>query len=263
MCVSWISITVRTTRAKREVSALTWRRIITVSVPKITRGRTARSWRITVATRHVRVQELIVPPFFMHPASPGVTCYVNPLTLWLQWSTAARWRWCRTSPRGRCATSPRTSAAPTGAAGAWRGATSAATVRTASLGPTVTRVSGHTRARRTHTHTHTVYITTQCFCFSDINDCEGSPCGNGGTCIDKVNEYQCICADGWTGPDCQTSEHTYAHTHTQYNYINNNMLLLFYINVHNRDIIITMKQKCNYSTKYKKITKGTIIIIIN
>lgn len=43
---------------------------------------------------------------------------------------------------------------------------------------------------------------------SDINDCESSPCRNGGTCIDKVNAYQCICADGWEGPDCETSTHT-------------------------------------------------------
>ncbi|KAG9344276.1 hypothetical protein JZ751_010945 [Albula glossodonta] len=37
----------------------------------------------------------------------------------------------------------------------------------------------------------------------DINDCESSPCQNGGTCIDRVSMYQCICADGWEGARCE------------------------------------------------------------
>uniref|UniRef100_A0A8C9SXT2 Delta-like protein n=1 Tax=Scleropages formosus TaxID=113540 RepID=A0A8C9SXT2_SCLFO len=49
-------------------------------------------------------------------------------------------------------------------------------------------------------------------CFSlfdtspDINDCESNPCRNGGTCIDRVSVYQCICSDGWEGVHCETSE---------------------------------------------------------
>lgn len=41
---------------------------------------------------------------------------------------------------------------------------------------------------------------------SDINDCESNPCHNGGTCIDKVSVYQCICADGWEGDHCEISK---------------------------------------------------------
>lgn len=41
---------------------------------------------------------------------------------------------------------------------------------------------------------------------SDINDCESNPCKNGGTCIDGVNSYKCICSDGWEGAYCETSE---------------------------------------------------------
>ncbi|KAJ8412759.1 hypothetical protein AAFF_G00117100 [Aldrovandia affinis] len=41
------------------------------------------------------------------------------------------------------------------------------------------------------------------YCHENINDCESSPCQNGGTCIDKVRVYQCICADGWEGERCE------------------------------------------------------------
>lgn len=44
------------------------------------------------------------------------------------------------------------------------------------------------------------------FSFSDINDCESNPCKNGGTCIDGVNSYKCICSDGWEGAYCEASE---------------------------------------------------------
>ncbi|KAJ3606454.1 hypothetical protein NHX12_025975, partial [Muraenolepis orangiensis] len=35
-----------------------------------------------------------------------------------------------------------------------------------------------------------------------INDCAGSPCRSGGTCIDSLNSFQCICPDGWEGRLC-------------------------------------------------------------
>lgn len=54
-----------------------------------------------------------------------------------------------------------------------------------------------------------VFVFFFLFCFSpDINDCESNPCRNGGTCIDKVSVYQCICADGWEGDHCEISECT-------------------------------------------------------
>ena len=40
---------------------------------------------------------------------------------------------------------------------------------------------------------------------ADINDCESNPCRNGGTCIDGVNSYTCICSGGWEGAHCETS----------------------------------------------------------
>ncbi|KAL0983680.1 hypothetical protein UPYG_G00131240 [Umbra pygmaea] len=41
------------------------------------------------------------------------------------------------------------------------------------------------------------------YCHENINDCEGNPCANGATCLDKVSLYQCICGDGWEGDHCE------------------------------------------------------------
>lgn len=41
---------------------------------------------------------------------------------------------------------------------------------------------------------------------SDINDCKVNPCENGGTCVDKVNAFQCICIEGWEGALCSISK---------------------------------------------------------
>ncbi|KAK3912487.1 Protein jagged-1b [Frankliniella fusca] len=44
---------------------------------------------------------------------------------------------------------------------------------------------------------------TMCFSpASDINDCKLNPCLNGGTCVDRVNSFQCICKEGWEGDTC-------------------------------------------------------------
>ncbi|XP_072028805.1 uncharacterized protein [Amphiura filiformis] len=37
----------------------------------------------------------------------------------------------------------------------------------------------------------------------DINECASSPCLNGGTCRDGVNQYTCICLLGYTGLRCE------------------------------------------------------------
>lgn len=46
---------------------------------------------------------------------------------------------------------------------------------------------------------------TNCFS-SDINDCKINPCENGGTCVDRVNAFQCICKEGWEGALCNISK---------------------------------------------------------
>ena len=43
----------------------------------------------------------------------------------------------------------------------------------------------------------------------DIDECASNPCQNVGTCADDVNRYDCTCAAGYTGADCETSRSTY------------------------------------------------------
>ena len=44
------------------------------------------------------------------------------------------------------------------------------------------------------------------FKFSDINECQSSPCENGGICKDFVNGYNCKCDPGYEGPNCEIGE---------------------------------------------------------
>jgi hypothetical protein len=39
--------------------------------------------------------------------------------------------------------------------------------------------------------------------FTDIDDCQNTPCRNNATCTDHVNNYTCTCASGFTGRNCQ------------------------------------------------------------
>ena len=42
-----------------------------------------------------------------------------------------------------------------------------------------------------------------CFHSTDVDECGSNPCQNGGTCQDGLNAYQCNCASGYTGKQCE------------------------------------------------------------
>ena len=42
--------------------------------------------------------------------------------------------------------------------------------------------------------------------FTDVNECERFPCGNGAQCINTVGSYYCVCPVGFQGPDCRVGK---------------------------------------------------------
>uniref|UniRef100_H9GHE2 EGF-like domain-containing protein n=1 Tax=Anolis carolinensis TaxID=28377 RepID=H9GHE2_ANOCA len=44
---------------------------------------------------------------------------------------------------------------------------------------------------------------TGIYCEHDINECDSKPCFNGGTCQDSYGTYKCTCPQGYTGLNCQ------------------------------------------------------------
>ena len=41
------------------------------------------------------------------------------------------------------------------------------------------------------------------FCLADVNECDSTPCQNGGSCIDGIDSFTCKCQNGYTGINCQ------------------------------------------------------------
>jgi len=41
-------------------------------------------------------------------------------------------------------------------------------------------------------------------CFpQDVDDCQSNPCQNGGTCIDEINSFVCLCLPSYGGATCE------------------------------------------------------------
>ena len=47
--------------------------------------------------------------------------------------------------------------------------------------------------------------------FTDTNECDSTPCQNGGTCADQFNKFNCTCPAGYTGATCQTGKWVVCH----------------------------------------------------
>ncbi len=44
---------------------------------------------------------------------------------------------------------------------------------------------------------------TSLYLSPDIDECNSSPCQNGGLCLDHENGYTCFCRGGYTGTNCE------------------------------------------------------------
>lgn len=41
---------------------------------------------------------------------------------------------------------------------------------------------------------------------ADIDDCQSEPCENGGTCVDKIDSFLCLCLPSYGGDTCEKGE---------------------------------------------------------
>ena len=54
-----------------------------------------------------------------------------------------------------------------------------------------------------HTNEKNVFFYSGMFCETEANECIPNPCLNGGTCIDELNNFECLCQPGFSGTNCQ------------------------------------------------------------
>ncbi|KFU87677.1 Neurocan core protein, partial [Chaetura pelagica] len=70
--------------------------------------------------------------------------------------------------------------------------------KSCSISPSSDMGVGMVGGGRGSPHTHSC-----CCVLTDIDDCLSSPCQNGGTCIDEVNSFVCLCLPSYGGSRCE------------------------------------------------------------
>lgn len=50
------------------------------------------------------------------------------------------------------------------------------------------------------------------FCLHEINECNSHPCQNAGICVDGLGSYRCTCPWGYTGKNCQVIKFQTTHS---------------------------------------------------
>jgi len=53
-----------------------------------------------------------------------------------------------------------------------------------------------------------VFNFLPCSLKTDIDDCASHPCKNNGSCTDRVNGFNCSCAPGFNGTQCETGNYS-------------------------------------------------------
>ena len=48
-----------------------------------------------------------------------------------------------------------------------------------------------------------IHLVYECLFKENVDECLSNPCQNGGSCNDGVNGYMCLCADKYTGKNCE------------------------------------------------------------
>ena len=51
-------------------------------------------------------------------------------------------------------------------------------------------------------------VSYSLFMFVEVNECQSNPCLNGGTCVDGLKSYRCICSERYTGDNCELREYS-------------------------------------------------------
>ena len=83
---------------------------------------------------------------------------------------------------------------------------------------------------------------------TDIDDCTSHPCKNNGTCTDRVNGFNCSCAPGFNGTQCETGNY------------NQNYFILYHV-LWGFNIFLSCLQCCIVSSNIVVILQWLVLLL--